>query len=131
MKQILLASLALLLAGCATSAKGTSPDEIYMVEGDQYEIAECISNKLSERHEKLVSNWYSKPFLPLEPVNHYVKKTASNTYEVSYTGVWSIWHDPIYYVKLTQIDNVILIERFSFINAGRHAWPKEAIEACI
>jgi hypothetical protein len=131
MKQLLLASLILFLAGCAISAKGTSPDEIYMVEGDQYKIAECISDKLSEKWEtKYMSNWWNTPLFT-DPIKHYVKKTANNTYEVSYTGVWTIWHDPIYYVKLTQVDNVILIERFSFYTGIYKGWPKEAIAACI
>ena len=137
MKQLVIISVVFLLAGCATSAKGTSPDQIYMVEGDQYEIAECIVVEMDRLFKKRIDDcgilcegsWADVGVG--EVIKHYSKKTGDNTYEVHYTG-WQGWHDPNYYVKLTQVDNVILIERFTFISIHVNAsLPKDSIEACI
>ncbi len=131
MKQILLASLVLLLAGCATSAKGTSPDQTYMVEGDQYEIAECIVDEIARLHKKRIDGVSWADLGVTDPVKHYSKKTGNNTYEIHYTG-WQGWHDPYYYIKLTQVDNIVMIERFTFWSMGLAvSLPKDSIEACI
>ncbi len=136
MKQILVASLILLLAGCSTSAKGTVSDATYMIEGDQSEIAECIVVELDRLYKKKMD--YCGIFCDVtwedigvgERHKHYVKKTGDNIYEVHYTG-WTSWNDPLYYVKLTKVDNVVLIERFSFyLGANSESWPSEAIAAC-
>ena len=133
MNKILIASLILLLAGCATSAIGTSSDATYMVEGDQYEIAECIVVEMDRLHKKEVDGVSWADIGVGEVVKHYSKKTGDNTYEVHYTG-WQGWHDPFYYVKLTQVDNIVMVEQFTFwsMNISPIAsLPKDSIEACI
>ena len=139
MKQLIVISIALLLAGCATSAKGTSSDATYMVEGDQYEIAECIVVEMDRLFKKWLDDcgilcagsWADVGIT--DPVKHHSKKTGDNTYEVYYTG-WQGWHDPFYYVKLTQVDNIVMIEQFTFWSMNISflaSLPKDSIEACI
>ena len=133
MKQILLASLVLLLAGCESithRATGRAPDQTYLLERDQHEIHETADFIIAELDERQEMDHIRQ--LLRVVLTHYKIKTGDNTYEVHYTGSWSAWHDPVYYIKLTQVGNTILIERFAFVSIGiQDSWPKESIEACI
>ena len=133
MKQILIISMALLLAGCESithRATGRAPDQTYLLERalyDRQEITDCIIAGLDEVGRGL----YSWSGVIGKNLTHHSIKTDDNTYEIHYreSPMW-FGGDPTYYVKLSEVDNLLIIERYSgaLVNIK---WTRDSIQTCI
>jgi len=90
-------------------------------------MADCLIAELDERVEPQM-DLYSK--IAGKTLTHHTIATGSNSYEIHYRESW-FWFggDPAYYVGLSEVNDLLVVERFSgmWVNLP---WTTDSIEAC-